>query len=199
MRDRTIARNYAETLFALGERHGALEAYGDGIGGVARLLDESPEFRLFLETPRVDASAKKEVVRKAFGDALPRPLLNFLLLTIDKRRQGLLGAIAREYGDLMDGHEGRAHVEVTVARPLDDATVDTLAERLSRVLGVRAIPRVQVKPGILGGVVIRAGDTIYDGSLRRRLETMRRQLMAAELPELAGANASGGGTTPATD
>lgn len=186
MRDGTIARSYAETLFELAERHDALERYGEGIGVVGALLEENPEFRLFLETPRVDASAKKDVLRKAFGEALPRPLLNFLLVTVDKRRQRLLGTIAREYRALLDEHEGRAHVEVTLAREMDEATLDTLAERLSTVLGVHAIPHVKVRPEILGGVVIRAGDTIYDGSLRRRLETLRRRLLATELPE-AGA------------
>lgn len=198
MRDRTIARNYAETLFELGERHDALDTYEEGIGMVARLLDENSEFRVFLETPRIDASAKKEVLRKAFADTLPRPLLHFLLLTVDKRRQRLLGLIAREYRDLMDGHEGRAHVDVAVARTLEDATVESLGERLSGILGVDAIPHVQVRPEILGGVIVRAGNTIYDGSLRRRLESLRRQLMTAGLPELDAEAAHGGGTT-ATD
>lgn len=199
MRDGTIARNYAETLFELGRRHDALESYQEGITTLARLLEENPEFRLFLETPRIDAAAKKDVLRKAFEEALPRPLLNFLLLTVDKRRQRLLGTIAREYRQLMDEHEGRAHVEVTLARRLDAATMETLADRLSEILGVHAIPHVKVRPEILGGVVVRKGDTIYDGSLRRRLDTLRRRLLSVELPEPAGPAHYGGGATPASD
>lgn len=183
MRDETVARAYAEALFDLAEGHEALDAYGEGIQTVARLLDESPDFRLFLETPRIDAEAKKAVVRKAFGEALPRPLLNFLLVAIDKRRQRLLRAMAREYRMLLDAHEGRTYVEVTVARPLDDGTVEILAKRLSELLGTHVIPHVRVRPEVLGGIVVQAEDTIYDGSLRRRLETMRRRLLAAELPE----------------
>lgn len=182
MRDETVARSYAETLFELAQRHEGIEAYEEGIEAVARLLDEDPRFRLFLETPRIDAPDKKEVLRKAFGDALPRPLLNFLLITIDKRRQRLLRTIAREYHGLVDEHMNRAHVEVTVARPMTRETTDRIAQRLSALLGKTAIPHVRVKPEILGGVVVRAGDTIYDGSLRRRLDRMRRQLLTAELP-----------------
>jgi F-type H+-transporting ATPase subunit delta len=72
-----------------------------------------------------------------------------------------------------------------VARPLDGATVDALAERLSVLLGVEAVPHVKISPSILAGVVVRVGDTIYDGSLRRRLESMRGRLLEAKLPRIA--------------
>jgi F-type H+-transporting ATPase subunit delta len=182
VRDETVARNYAEALFELAIRHEGVEVYGEGIEAVARLLDEDGRFRLFLETPRIDADSKKDVLRKAFGEAFPRPLLNFLLITVDKRRQRLLRTIAREFHALVDEHENRVHVEVTVARALDQETLDRVRTRLTEVLGKTAIPHVRVKPEILGGVVFRTGDTIYDGSLRRRLDRMRRQLLAAELP-----------------
>lgn len=183
MRDETVSRNYAEALFELGRTHDQLEAFQEGIGAVARLLDENDDFRRFLETPRIDAPAKKDVIRKAFGDALPRPLLNFILITVDKRRQRLLRAIAREYLALMDEHLGRTHVEVQVARELGSDTVEEMTRKLSKLLDTEAIPHIRVRPEILGGVVIRTGDRVFDGSLRRRLEGMRRQLYRADLPE----------------
>jgi len=182
MRDETVARNYAGTLFELAQRHEGLEVFAQGIATVARLLDEDPKFRLFLETPRIADADKKAVVRRVFGDELPVQLVHFLLITIDKRRQRLLREIAREYAALLDEHEGRAHVEVTLARPTDEATKDLLARRLTTLLGKKAIPHIRIKPGILGGMVVRTGDTIYDGSLRKTLDGMRRQLMKAELP-----------------
>lgn len=182
MRDETVARSYAETLFALAQRHEGLDAFGRGMDVVSSLLDQNADFRLFLETPRIDASEKKAVVRKVFADVLPEQLVNFLLVTIDKRRQRLLRDIAGQYGALVDEHEGRAHVAVTVARALDDETLRLLAERLSGFLGVTAIPHVRVDEDILGGVIVRTGDTIYDGSVRRQLDGMRRQLLRAQLP-----------------
>ena len=186
MRDQTIARNYAEALFELAQRHEGLEAYEEGIEMVARLLEENRDFRLFVETPRIAAEAKKGVLRTAFSDVLPKHLLSFLLLTIDKRRQRLLREITREYHALLDLHTGRVRVEVTVARPLDEQFLARLQEALSGLLGKTAVPHVRVRPEILGGVVVRAGDIIYDGSLRRRLERMRRQLLSAELPASLG-------------
>lgn len=181
MRDETVARNYAEALFDLARRHEGLEVFGAGITTVAALVDENPRVRQFLETPRIDAEQKKAALRKALGGEVPPMLVNFLLVTIDKRRQRLIGSIATEFHALVDEHENRAHVEVTVARPLDAPTSAALDSRLSRLLGKTAVSHLRVDPSILGGVVIKAGDTIYDGSLRRRLARMRRQLMTASL------------------
>lgn len=182
MRDETVARNYAETLYDLALRNEGVEAYAEGIDVVSTLLDEDPRLRLFFETPRIDAAAKKTVVRKVFGEALPKGLLNFLLVVIDKRRQRLLRTIASEFHALVDEHANRMHVDVTVARELDDETLANLAGRIGEYFGKTAIPHVRVKPEILGGVMVQAGDTVFDGSLRRRLGGMRRRLMAAALP-----------------
>lgn len=188
MRDSTVARKYAETIFELALRQGSPEAYGDGLRSVSELLEAEPKFKLFLETPRIDDADKKALVRQVFGQTLPKHVVNFVLVTIDKRRQRLLSEIAAQYAVLLDDHMGREHVEVTVARPLDDAARNMIAERLSEVLGKEAIPHVRVKEDILGGLVVRTGDTIYDGSLRRRLESMRSRMLEAELP----AGAAGG-------
>jgi len=183
VRDETVSRNYAETLFSLARAHDGLEVFAEGIATVSRILDQNPDIRRFLETPRIADADKKAVIRRVFEDRLPRPLLNFLLITIDKRRQRLLRSIAREFDALLDEHMNRTHVEVTVAREMSDEVVEEMGRRLSEMLDREAIPHLRVKPEILGGVVLRTGDTIYDGSLRRRLESMKRRLHEAELPE----------------
>ena len=186
MRDETVARNYAEALFDLARREGQLEEYGYALESVARVFAENPDAKLFLETPRIDASDKKRVLKEVFVEVVPRHVLNFLRVTVDKRRQRLLGEIATAYQDLLDRHLGRSHVEVTVARPWGEQDVEELAAKLSALLGTQAVPHVRVKPEILGGIVLRAGDTVYDGSLRRRLSGLRRSLLTADLPEPEG-------------
>lgn len=182
MRDETVGRSYAETLFALADRHEALDEYGEAIETVARLLEEDPRLRLFLDTPRIDDEDKKAVVRRAFDGALPKLVVNFLLVTIDKRRQRILRDISKQYHRLLDERMGREHVQVSVARPVDDATREMIADKLSAALGKQAIPHVRVRPEIIGGLVVRTGDTIYDGSIRRRIDGLRRRLLAVELP-----------------
>ena len=186
MRDETVARNYAETLFELAEREGDIAGFESGISSVAQLIDESSEVREFIETPRISSAEKKRTLEKAVGAHVPPLLMNFLKVVIDKRRQRLIRGIARQFGSLVDEHAGRTHVDVTVAHPLDGPAVEEVGRQLSRALGKTAIPHVQVRPEILGGVVIRTGDTIYDGSVRRQIEGMRRTLLAAELPAPAG-------------
>ena len=186
MRDETVAKNYAATLFELARRHDGLETYGAAIATIASVIDEDPNFRLFLETPRIEDEEKKAVVRRVFGEVLPKHVVNFVMVTIDKRRQRLLREVSQGYGLLLDGHLGREHVEVTVARQVDDATKELISERLSSALGTRVIPHVRVKPEILGGLVVRTDDTIYDGSIRRRVDGMRRRLLGARLRAAAG-------------
>ena len=181
MRDETIARSYAETLLELARGREGIEAYGERLDAVARLLEDEPSFRRFLETPRISGAEKKALLRRVFADELPRGLLHFLLITVDKRRQRLLPAIAGEYRALVDERSNRVRVEVTVAREPEESTVDELARGLSRLLEKEAIPQLRVRPEILGGVIFRTGDTIYDGSLRRRLARLRRRLLSAEL------------------
>ena len=187
MRDETVSRSYADTLFELGTRNEAIEEYGSALGTVARLLDEDPRFRVFLETPRIDDADKKALVRKVFGDALPKHVVNFVLVTIDKRRQRLLREISGQYHALLDEHLGREHVEVTLARVADEVTERVIAERLTAVLGKEAIPHFRVRPEIIGGLVVRTKDTIFDGSIRRRLDGMKRHLLHARLPDEASA------------
>lgn len=186
MRDETVSRSYAETLFELGSKNGAIEEYGAGLATVARLIEGNPRFRMFLETPRIDDADKKALVRKVLGDKLPKHVVSFVLVTIDKRRQRLLVEISRQYDALLDEHLGREHVEVTLARAADDATERVISDRLTAVLGKQAIPHFRVKPEILGGIVVRTKDTIFDGSVRKQLDGLRRKLLAAPLPDGSG-------------
>lgn len=181
MRGKTIARPFAAALFELADQEGQLEDWGAALGGVVGLLDEEEGIRHFLETPQVDTGEKKKVLREALEGRVPTQVLHFLLMVVDRRRQRFLGAMAEEYRRLLDDRMGRAHVEVSVARELDDAEVDELRRRLSGILGKEAVPHVQVRPELMGGIVFKSEDMIYDGSIRRRLERMKQRLLAADV------------------
>ena len=181
MRDETVARNYALTLLKVADGAEGIEVFGRGLEVVDRMLEENPSFRAFLETPRIDLAEKKAVIRSVFAASLPRKLVNFILVTLDRRRQRLLRQIAAEYQMLLDARFNRERVDLTLARPFGQEAVEEYSARFSALLGREVIPNVRVCPGILGGIVVRAGNTIYDGSLRRRLDGMRRTLLATHL------------------
>ena len=182
MREDTVVRNYAETLFDLAGRHDGVEAFGTGVAVVSELMEDA-RVREFLATPRVTADDKKAALRRALGDSVPYMLLRFLHVVIDKRRQRLIPAIADAYGALLERHLGRRHMEVTLARPMTREEASGLAAQLSSATGATVIPTIRVNPGIIGGIVIREGDTVYDGSVKRQLDAMRRKLMRAELQQ----------------
>ena len=181
MSSQVVARNYASALFDLAVRDGAAEFFGEGLDVVAQLLDEVPSFRRFLEVPGVSRDQKKALLRESFGEKVPTPVLHFLFLVVDRGRQRLLRQIQREYRGLLDEHLGREHVDVTVARALDGEGEISVTEQLSGILGKDVIPHFRVDPKLLGGIVFRSGDVVYDGSVRRRLEQMKRRLIAAEV------------------
>jgi F-type H+-transporting ATPase subunit delta len=179
MRETTIARNYAETLLELARRAGDLRGWGDLIEQVSDAVETDRRLRIFLESPRVSGQQKKEVIQKAFGGALPREFVRFLQALVTHRRQMLIPAIAHEYHDLVDQVEGRIHASVTVARDADEADRQVIANQLSRALGKDVVPHFHVNPAILGGVVVRVGDTVLDGSIRRRLAALRANMLGA--------------------
>ena len=179
MREPTIAKNYAETLLELAQRAGDLRAWGDMLDQVAEAMETDRRLRVFLESPRVSAQRKNEVLQKAYGVQLPRNFVRFLQALISHRRQMLIPAIAHAYHDLVDQVEGRVHASVTVAREPDDADRALVVKQLSRVLGKDVVPHFHVNSEILGGVVVRVGDTVLDGSVRRRLATLRTRMLAA--------------------
>lgn len=178
MRDASIARNYAEALVSLARRAGALDEWAALISAVASAVSSDQRLQNFLAAPQVAASEKRAVIARAFGDTLPRPMVLFLQKLIDNRRQLLIPEIATEYANLVDEAEGRVHAQVTVARATSDAERDAIAAQLSQKLGKTVVPHVTVNPAILGGVVVRIGDTVMDGSVRRRLATLRARLVA---------------------
>ncbi|MEX2531264.1 MAG: ATP synthase F1 subunit delta [Gemmatimonadota bacterium] len=177
----TVARNYAEALFELAQREGAAAEYGAALDEVASLVGDVPQLRQFLETPRIERSEKTRILKETLGDRIPTNVLNFLLLVLQKGRQRRLGAMAIAYRDLLNDSTGRAHVEVSVARPVGPEEEAEITRHLSTILGREAIPHFRVEPGLLGGIAFRSGDTIFDGSVRRRLQRMRQRLLAADV------------------
>lgn len=178
MRESTIARNYAETLIALARKADDINGWGKTIQTVADSVRDNERLHNFLESPRISASQKSEVLSKAFGDRVPRLFLRFLQALVTKRRQMLIPQIAVEYWNLVDREEGRIHAQVTVARESTAQEKAAIAEQLSRVLGGEVVPHLSVNPEILGGVIVKVGDTVMDGSVRKRLATLRSRMTA---------------------
>ena len=173
-----VARNYAEALIALARKADDLKGWGNNIDQLAASVQEDATLRNFLASPKVSAADKSRVITKAFQDRVPSPFLRFLQALLRNRRQMLIPEIATEFNRLVDEAENRLHVQVTVAREPDKKTTASIARELSRMYGKTVVPHVTVNPAILGGIVARVGDTVLDGSVRKRLSTLKTKMLA---------------------
>jgi F-type H+-transporting ATPase subunit delta len=179
MRATTIARNYAEALLALARKENDLDGWGEALNGVVAATENDVRLRNFLAAPQISAAEKNVVIGKAFGGKLPRNMIRFLQKLIQNRRQMLLPQVAVEYGNLVDEATGRIHAQVTVSREATDSDRNAIVARLSRAFAKTVVPHMSVNPAILGGVIVKVGDTVLDGSVRKRLRTLRARIVSA--------------------
>lgn len=188
MRAELISRNYAETLLALAERNGgdaAVEQFGGAMEDVAGLLQTDPRVRQFMETPRISLEQRKAALTAALRGRVPELVLRFILVVVEKRRGALLAEIGQQYQALVDERMGRVRVAVTLSHEPDAELMAEIRAGLEARMGTAVIPTYTVDPELLGGMVLRRGDDVLDGSVRTRATRLRRAMMAADLPPLA--------------
>ncbi len=172
----TVARNYAETLLALARKADDASGWGTMLRHIADAISGDVTLQQFLESPRIPAEHKSEMLTRALSDRSPRLFLKFLHTLVHNRRQMLIADIAAEYETLLDSSLGVVHARVTVARETSDEEREAIAQRLSKAIGKTVVPHLSIDPSILGGVVVRVGDTVMDGSVRRKLAVLRRKM-----------------------
>jgi F-type H+-transporting ATPase subunit delta len=179
MRAPTIARNYAEALLVLARNDEDLDGWGEAINGVVTAMESDDRLRRFLEAPQISAAEKNAVIGKAFEDKLPKKMVRFIQKLVLNRRQMLLPEVALQYGNLVDEASGRIHAQVTLSRDASEADRKMIAEQLSRAFAKTVVPHMNVNPAILGGVVVKVGDQVMDGSVRKRLKTLKARIVSA--------------------
>jgi F-type H+-transporting ATPase subunit delta len=174
--NQTVARNYAEVLFDIAGRSGQPERYADLIDAVAAAVDTIPRVQAVLMSPRIPKSEKARFLGAALKDT-PRDFVLWLQALVKRGRQGILRQVASEYLALVDEKMNRVRASVTLARQPDEKLRKTIEENLGRQLDKQVIATYLVEPEILGGAIIRVGDRVLDGSVRRRMTKLRRQLL----------------------
>lgn len=176
MRPASIALNYAEALFSLGEKSGRSEEYSGLLEAIASAVDGSPRAQDVLMSPKVTKAKKAEILAAALPGA-PREFVLFLTAVVKRGRQLLFGEMARQYRGLLDVKNKRVRAGITLARTPDAATQAAIKQALEKALGMEVVAGFAVDPEILGGAIVRVGDRVLDGSVRRKLAQLRRQLL----------------------
>lgn len=172
------ARRYAKALFMLGVEEKRLEALTREVQSLAEVVTSSPELQQVLANPVVAVQTRRAVMTDILARLSVSPTVrNAALLLTDRRRGALLPAIAEDLQRLADEQSGKLQAEVTSAAPLTEAQYAALTATLEKLTERKITLSRKTDPTLIGGVVTRIGDKVYDGSLKGRLEELRQSAL----------------------
>lgn len=171
-----LAIKYAQALYELASEKSMLPQVEQQLFEVEQALAAYDDLAALLYHPRVDAQAKKTVITQVFGEDLADFVHNFLLLLVDKRRETVLPTIFTEFKKLLNEARNIIEADVVTALPLSEAEHHALAQKLGVVTNKNVVLKTKVDPGILGGVIVKIGDKLIDGSVARQLKTLKAAL-----------------------
>jgi F-type H+-transporting ATPase subunit delta len=170
-----IARRYAEAAFELGVENQTLDRWLNDLRTIADYLG-ARQLAFILSEPNIQFDRKEQVVRDLLQNKVQKDALGLALLIVERQHVEGVKAVRDEFERLYDNYRGQAHAELTTAAPLDDDLREQVKADLQRVTGKRIILHERVDPSILGGAIARVGDTLIDGSVRRKLSLLRQQI-----------------------
>ena len=179
-RPSTAARRYAEAAFEIGLRDGTVETWRRELDLAATVLTD-PAVAAGLDNPAVATDRRATALADAIGGSIGRPVLNLIVTMLRRGRIEDLPRVAAEFRRLHDRLNGVTHAHATSAASLEPSEVSALTERLEQMTGGRVELDLTVDPSLLGGLVVRVGDRLIDGSVRGRLERLRTQLVSGAL------------------
>ena len=170
-----LAIVYARALFEVAREQGKLDLLREQLGQFAEALSDNRQLTLFFFSPYFSSAEKRDALARVLVGA-DESLVNFLALLIDNHRMPVIFRIRQQYEKLWREENRMLAVEITSAVELDRATTESLGRRIGERANRRVTLASKVDPDILGGIVVRIGNSILDASIRNRLEQLRRQV-----------------------
>ena len=173
----TSGKRYAQAAFELALEKNELESWQQGLRKIADLTTDE-ELMALLQNPRLPFPAKKSLLEKRLGEINPLTF-NLALLLVSKGILRRGNDIFQQYNTLLDVHRGIERAKVTAALSLADEDQEAISRRLEKIVEHKVAIDAQVDPSIIGGFIARVGDMLIDGSIRQRLETLKKSLVEA--------------------
>ena len=172
----TVAKRYARALFEVAKEENAVDTIEEEIRTILNAISENREFQQILSHPQNSVEKKKEIVNALLGNDVTIQTKNFINLLISRKREGILSDIVDGFVKLANELRGYADAFFTTAKPLSEDELNKLAAQFGEI--VKKSLRVQsiVDPTILGGVIVRIGDRLYDGSVVGKLQRFQQNL-----------------------
>jgi F-type H+-transporting ATPase subunit delta len=179
-RRESAARRYAEAAFEVAMRDGTLESWRSELDIASSVVGDERALDV-LANPAIPGDRRATALGEMLGDRVSRPVHNLIQMMLKRGRIEELSRVAAEFRRLDDARQGITHATATSATDLTPDEVRALTARLEQSTGGRIALGVEVDPGLLGGLVVRVGDRLIDGSVRGRLERLRNQLLSGAL------------------
>jgi len=176
----TAARRYAEAAFEVAQRDGTVETWRAELDAAAAIAADDQVGRM-LANPAVALERRTEMAGSIFGKVVSKPVLNLIGLMLRRGRIEQLPRVAAEFRRLDNARQGITLATATSAAPLSQDEVRALTARMEQLTGGRVELDLRTDPSLLGGLVVRIGDRLIDGSVRGRLERLRNQLVSGAL------------------
>lgn len=171
-----VARRYALALYQEADAQDAVDRTDDDVALLAETLGGSRELTALFESPVIGREKKEAVIGRLFEGRVSDLTLRFVRLLVEKEREDVLPAIVRAYGALRDERLGVVEALVKTARPLGYDETRQLEQALEARTGKQIRMKVEVEPSLIGGLVVRIGDRVYDRSVQHQLDVLREQL-----------------------
>jgi F-type H+-transporting ATPase subunit delta len=170
-----LAQVYARSLFAVAREQGKLDELREQLGQFADALGERRELAVFFFSPYFSSKEKQDGLQRMLDGADP-VFVNFLDLLIENHRMPVIFRIRADYDRLWEEENKTLPVEITSAIALDEQTTESLGKTIGERTGRKVTLAARVDPEILGGIIVRVGNSILDASIRNRLEQLRRHV-----------------------
>lgn len=188
----SLADTYAEALLAALPEDTSPEDVAEELGGLVTSLEEVQGLDELLTTSLLDPARRVEMIRRVFDGRVSEPVAAFLGVLARRGRLGLLRAAAQRFQRAINAHEGKIEVTVTTAVPLEAAQGKHIAESLGKAMDADVVLHTQTDEALLGGMTVRVGDCVYDGSVAATLKQLTRRLRKRVAGQLETDTADGG-------
>jgi F-type H+-transporting ATPase subunit delta len=172
-----LAKRYARAFFDIAVEEGKIEDYGRELAAFASLIVQNKALQEFLANPIFELKSKKNVIEELLGRTqISGRTANFLRLLVDKQRINFLGEIENAYREFMDKSLKKVRVSVKTPYPLTSELEGALKQRVAEMTGKEVEMTVEDDASLIGGLIVRVGDTMYDGCIKTQLGNIRKLL-----------------------
>ena len=177
MKDLTAARKYTSALFDLSKKNSEIDQTSEGLGVLKHVFRTLPEFRAFIFSFRIETGQKLKTIKSAMKESFTPLLSKFMKTLIDNKKQELIPDISDLFDRKALGSKNKVLVIATTPKSLESEMVSRIKESLEEKLEKDVVLESKVDPSIIGGMILRVGNTVIDGSVRGKLARMRKELL----------------------